>query len=99
MFLLCIFLVFYFCAASHGVIKNDSQHKPLLDANRNLQSYERENFLLCYVKQQEIIKHYGLDSLLLGMTSQRSEREDHIIVDDLRGQFSTHHHHNVTHNT
>jgi len=23
MFMLCTFLVFYFCAASHGVIKND----------------------------------------------------------------------------
>jgi len=24
MFMLCTFLVFYFCAASHGVIKNDN---------------------------------------------------------------------------
>jgi len=41
---------------------------------------------VCCVGKQDIIEHYGLENLLLGMTSQLSEREDHIIVDDLRGE-------------
>ena len=40
----------------------------------------------CVVGEQAIIEQYGLENLLLGMTSQLSEREDHIIVDDLRGE-------------
>ena len=46
-------------------------------------------FHWCCVESQEIIERYGLEQLLLGMTSQLSEREDHIIVDDLRGILFT----------
>jgi len=41
--------------------------------------------IVIYAELQEIIERYGLESLLLGMASQLSEREDHVIVDDLRG--------------
>lgn len=35
---------------------------------------------------QKIIQQFGVDDLTRGMTSQLCEREDHIMVDDLRGK-------------
>jgi len=40
----------------------------------------------CYWKSQNLIKKYGLEAVLLGMASQIAEREDHIIVEDMRSQ-------------
>ncbi len=34
---------------------------------------------------QDIVSHFGLEDIVLGMASQISEREDSIIVSDLRG--------------
>jgi len=42
--------------------------------------------VLYLTRTQEIIERYGLENILMGMTSQLSEREDHVIVDDLRGE-------------
>jgi len=33
-----------------------------------------------------MVKKYGLNDIIRGMASQIAEREDHIIVDDLRGE-------------
>ena len=36
---------------------------------------------------QKVISEYGLEEVLLGMASQIAEREDHILVNDVRGQW------------
>ena len=40
-----------------------------------------------YWRSQKLISEVGMESFLLGMISQISEREDHILVEDLRGNF------------
>ena len=34
------------------------------------------------------MKKYGLDDIIRGLASQIAEQEDHIIVDDLRGNIN-----------
>ena len=43
--------------------------------------------LMLYKLPQDILQDVGLESLVLGMTSQISEREDHVVIDDLRGDL------------
>lgn len=42
-----------------------------------------------YWNPQEPIDDYDIDELILGMSSQVTEREDTIITPDLRGKFYT----------
>lgn len=34
---------------------------------------------------QDVIKMFGIEEVLMGMSSQIAEREDAILIDDLRG--------------
>eukprot|EP00127_Corallochytrium_limacisporum_P005456 Clim_evm4s206 gene=Clim_evmTU4s206 len=38
-----------------------------------------------YFNVEQFVEEYGADSLVLGMASQRAEREDNIVTEDLRG--------------
>ena len=40
-----------------------------------------------YWHSQDILHKYGAENIVLGMTSQVAEREDHVIVSDLRGEI------------
>ena len=39
-----------------------------------------------YWRSQELLQKHEVESFILGMISQIAEREDHIMVEDLRGK-------------
>ncbi len=41
-----------------------------------------------YWRSQELLQEHGVEAFIQGMASQVAEREDHILVEDLRGEDS-----------
>ena len=57
--------------------------------NFTIDNEEYEAYRMCntYWRSQELLQKHQVESFILGMVSQIAEREDHILVEDLRGNY------------
>ncbi len=60
----------------------------VLIANRKKNRDRKELWILSFACHfQELLEKHGIEPFIMGMTSQIAEREDHILVEDVRGML------------